>query len=450
MAGAQHPGTMTSGLERIREAARRDGKMRFTSLLHHVTVEMLGEAYCSLKRGAAPGIDGVTWAEYGETLASRLPDLHRRVHEGSYRALPSKRGWIPKADGTQRPLGIAALEDKIVQMAVSWVLQAIYEEEFAGFSYGFRPGRSQHQALDAVWVGIMQRKVNWIVDADIRSFFDTIDHGWMLKFLEHRIADPRILRLLRKWLRAGVNESGTWSATTVGTPQGSVISPLLANVYLHHVLDLWVKWWRSRPGTGEMIIVRYADDFVVGFQHQESAERFLHDLRARMARFQLALHPDKTRLIEFGRFAQARREKQGEGRPETFNFLGFTHRCGKRRSDGGFTVVRTSMAKRLGATVQRIGQKLKEIRIKPLLEQGKWLGAVVRGWLNYHAVPGNSMAIQGFRDKVIEAWKRALRRRSQKAGRRTTWEVMKSLADKYIPRARIIHPYPNQRLIVPT
>jgi group II intron reverse transcriptase/maturase len=441
---------MMCGLERIRQAARKDKEVRFTSLLHHITVTMLEEAYRSLKRDAAPGIDGVTWAEYEEGLWPRLIDLHGRVHGGRYRPLPSKRAWIPKADGRMRPLGIAALEDKIVQLAMVWVLQPIYEEDFTGFSYGFRPGRNPHQALDAVWVGTVERKVNWIVDADIRSFFDTIDHGWLMKFVEHRIADPRVLHLLRQWLRAGVSEDGEWSKTTVGTPQGAVISPLLANIFLHYAFDLWVKWWRKQDHTGEVIVVRYADDFVVGFQYAHSAQRFLQELRERLAKFKLELHPDKTRLIEFGPYAQANRSKRGEGKPETFNFLGFTHRCAKRMKDGAYTVIRTTIAKRLGAKLQQIGQVLMERRSLPLAEQGKWLGSVVRGWLNYHAVPGNSQAIIGFRDRVVEAWRRTLRRRSQTAYRGTSWEVIRQLADRYIPRAHIIHPYPNQRLRVST
>ena len=450
MSETQDSECMMSGLERVRQAARRDKEMRFTSLLHHVTVGTLEDAYRSLKRSASPGIDEVTWAEYGEDLAPRLADLHDRVHGGRYRALPSKRAWIPKADGTKRPLGIAALEDKIVQLAVNRIMQAIFEEDFAGFSYGFRPGRSQHHALDAVSVGIERRKVNWIVDADIKGFFDAIDHEWLMKFVEHRIADPRLLRLLRKWLRAGVSEQGEWSPTTVGTPQGAVISPLLANVYLHQVLDVWMKWWRSQGGRGETIIVRYADDFVVGFQHKADAERFLHDLRERLAKFALTLHPDKTRLIEFGRFAASNREERGEDRPETFNFLGFTHRCAKRRSDGRFTVIRTTMTKRLGATVQRIGQALKENRALPIDQQGRWLASVIRGWLNYHAVPGNSGAIHAFKDRIIDAWRRALSRRSQTARTGTTWIIMRRLADRYLPQVKILHPYPNERLCVIT
>ena len=448
MAEAPNSGTMMSGLERIREAAKRDKELRFTSLLHHVTEGMLADAYRSLKKDAAAGVDGVTWLEYGEDLSARLTALHGRVHSGRYRALPSKRAWIPKADGRLRPLGIAALEDKIVQLALVWVLQAIYEVDFCGFSYGFRPGRGQHNALDAVWMGTMTHKVNWVVDADIRSFFDTIDHGWLMKLVEHRVADPRVLRLLRKWLRAGVSEDGEWSKTTVGTPQGAVISPLLANVFLHYVLDLWVKWWRNRSGIGDVIVIRYADDFVVGFQTKDSAERFLHDLRKRLAKFSLELHPDKTRLIEFGRYADANRTKRGQGKPETFNFLGFTHRCAKRLKDGGFTVIRSTIAKRLGATVKRIGQTLMQNRATPIAEQGKWLGSVVRGWLNYHAVPGNSYAILSFRDRIVEGWRRALRRRSQTAAIGTTWTIMRRLAQRFLPRATIIHPYPNQRLIV--
>ena len=446
--GAQDPGSVSIGLERVREAARRDGKMRFTSLLHLVTLVALEEAYAALQRQASPGVDGVTWAAYGEGLATRLADLHGRVQNGTYRCQPSKRAWIPKADGSKRPLGIACLEDKIVQQAVSRILTAIYEEDFANFSYGFRPGRSQHQALDALWVGIREREVNWIVDADIQGFFDSIDHEWLMKFLEHRIGDKRILRLLRKWLRAGVSESGEWSRTTVGTPQGAVISPLLANVFLHYALDQWMTWWRNHEASGAVIFVRYADDFVAGFQSQADAQKFLHDLRERVAKFGLRLHPDKTRLIEFGRFASANRAGRGEGRPETFNFLGFTHRCGTRRSDGGFIVLRQSMAKRMGATLHRIGQHLLLHRSLPMDDQGRWLAAAVRGWFGYHAVPGNTSALRAFRDRAIEAWRRALQRRSQTAKVGLSWEVMRRLADRYLPKPCVLHPYPSQRLIV--
>lgn len=446
--GAQDPSPMSSGLTRIREAAAKDGKARFTSLLHHVTPGMLQDAYEALKRNAVPGIDGVTWHDYGENLHSNLRDLHARVHSGRYRAQPSKRAWISKPDGRQRPLGIAAMEDKILQKAVVWVLNAIYEQDFAGFSYGFRPGRSQHDALDALWVGIRQKKVDWILDADIQAFFDTLDHEWLMKFMEHRVADPRILRLIRKWLRAGVSEDGNWSKTTVGTPQGAVISPLLANIYLHYVFDLWVKWWRGQHASGDVIVVRYADDTAVGFQHRTEAEAFLHDLHERLAKFGLKLHPEKTRLIEFGRFAQSKRLKRGEGPPETFNFLGFLHRCGTRRSDGNFTIYRETMSKRLTAKVKEIRQELKARRHEPIPQIGKWLRAVVAGYFNYHAVPGNTDALWLFRYLIGRDWKRALSRRSQRA--RVLWSRMSRLIDTWLPRPKVLHPYPNQRLIVNT
>lgn len=439
---------MQLGLERVRQAAKKDKEMRFNNLLHHVNIHSLRSAYLHLSRSAVPGIDEVTWIEYGENLEVRLAHLCDRVHKGSYRAQASKRTWIPKSDGTKRPLGIACLEDKIVQQAVSVIMQAIYEVDFVKFSYGFRPGRSPENALDAVWVGIVQRKVNWILDADIKGFFDTIDHQWLMKFLGHRIADPRILGLIDNWLRAGVSEKGLWSSTSVGTPQGSVISPLLANIYLHYVLDLWVNWWRGKKERGEVIIVRFADDFVLGFQYENEANQFLHELRNRLEKFRLMLHPDKTRLIEFGRFAHRNRVKLGKGAPETFNFLGFTHRCDVSFSKGRFTVIRKTIAKRLGTVIQRIGEKLKMKRSLPIAEQGKWLGSVVRGWLNYHAIPGNSYSITSFMDRVTYAWRRALRRRSQRAAIGTQWKVMTALVDQYLPRAIIKKGYPNERLLV--
>ncbi len=440
-------GEASCGLERVRQAAKRDGTLRFTALLHHVTVDLLRDSYAALKRDACPGVDDVTWQEYGVNLEVRLKDLHDRVHSGRYRAKPSKRIYIPKADGRQRPIGIAALEDKIVQQAVSQVLGAIYEEDFVNFSYGFRPGRSQHNALDALWVAITQRKVNWVLDADIRSFFDTLDHEWLMKFVEHRVADPRMLRLIRKWLRAGVSEDGQWSATTVGTPQGAVISPLLANLYLHYALDLWVNQWRGHKARGEVIIVRYADDFVMGFQHRDDAERFLVDLRERMAKFGLEIHQDKTRLIEFGRYATENRRRRGAGKPETFNFLGFTHICAKRRKDGTFTVRRTVMAKRMRAKLKEIKETLMRHRHDPVADLGKWLRSVVRGYFNYYAVPGTSRLLNTFRGLVNRFWHRALRQRSQK-GRNLTWERMQRLIATWIPPVRIVHPYPSQRLRV--
>jgi group II intron reverse transcriptase/maturase len=412
-----------------------------------VTEGLLQDSYHALKRDACPGVDEVTWREYGENLEAHLVDLHDRVQSGRYRAKPSKRIYIPKPDGRQRPIGIAALEDKIVQQAVCQILGAIYEEDFANFSYGFRPGRSPHNALDAIWVASTQRKVNWVLDADIRSFFDTLDHEWLMKFVEHRVADPRMLRLIRKWLRAGVSEDGQWSATTVGTPQGAVISPLLANLYLHYVLHLWVKWWRKSRARGEVIIVRYADDFVMGLQHRDDAERFLRELRERFAKFKLEIHQDKTRLIEFGRFAIENREKRKAGKPETFDFLGFTHICAKRRKDGKFTVKRKVIAKRMRAKLKEIKNTLMRHRHDPVPKLGKWLRAVVQGYFNYYAVPGTSRLMNIFRSLVNRFWLRTLRRRSQK-GRNLTWERMQRLLATWIPTVKIAHPYPNQRLSV--
>ena len=440
------PGKRGIGLRGVREAAKRDKKMRFTALLHHITPEMLEDSYFELKRMAAPGVDGVTWHAYGQDLEERIDDLHGRVHCGTYRAQPSKRAWIAKADGRQRPLGIAALEDKIVQYAVKTVLEMIYEEDFLGFSYGFRPGRSCHNALDALWVGITHRKVNWVLDADICGFFDNIDHEWMLKFLEHRIADRRILRLIRKWLKAGVSEDGQWSRTTVGTPQGSVISPILANVFLHYVLDLWANQWRNRHARGSVIIVRYADDFVMGFQSQVDAERFLRELRQRLEQFGLQLHPDKTRLLEFGRYAVERREKRGEGKPETFDFLGFTHCCGTTRN-GTFTIKRKSIAKRMRAALQKIKLQLKRRMHDAVIEVGGWLRSVVRGWFNYHAIPGNINCLDEFHTQVQRLWRRILRRQSHK-GVVWTWERIQRLTRRWLPNPKILHPYPEQRLIV--
>ena len=441
------PKDLVSGLERVRAAARRDSRIRFTSLLHHITVDVLRESYHKLNPKAVPGVDEVTWSEYGKELGEHLADLYDRVHNGRYRAKPSKRTYVPKEDGRQRPIGIAALEVKIVQQAVVRVLEQIYEEVFLGFSYGFRPKRSAHNALDAIWVGINQRKVNWIFDADIRNFFDRLDHGWMMKFLEHRVGDPRILRLIKKWVRAGVSEDGEWSKTVVGTPQGAVVSPLLANIYLHYVLDLWVQQWRKRYATGEVIIVRYADDFVMGFQYQHDADRFRKALEGRMQEFGLEMNAEKTRLIEFGRFAIENRQRRGEGKPETFDFLGFTHICAKGRKDGRFTVKRKSIAKRLRRKVKEVSGKLIWMRHNPVPGQGRWLRAVIQGFFNYHAVPGNRYALDAFRTSLARAWFRSLRRRSQKA-RSLEWKRMQGIINTWLPRPRIQHPSPNQRLCV--
>jgi len=443
----QRQGEALHGLDRIREAAKKDKNLRFTNLMHHVTADLLLTAYYALRHDAAYGVDEVTWHEYGEGLEERIIDLHGRVQSGSYRAKPSKRVWIPKPDGRQRPIGITALGDKIVQQAVVWELDRIYEEDFHGFSYGFRPERSQHNALDAIWVGITQRKVSWMLDADIRSFFDTIDHTWLMKFVERRVADPRMLRLIRKWLRAGISEGGEWSKTEVGTPQGAVISPLLSNIYLHYVLDGWVSQWRKSQARGEVIIVRYCDDFVMGFQYRTDAERLLGELKERFAEYGLEIHNEKTRLIEFGRFAESNRTERGEGKPETFDFLGFTHICSKTRKDESFTVRRKTIAKRLRTKLKEVREELMRIRHEPVPFQGRWLRSVVQGHLNYFAVSGNTSAIETFRTETTKAWFYALRRRSQK-GRGLTWNRIKRLITTWIPRARIKHPYPNQRLRV--
>ena len=431
-----------SALERVREAAKRDKGARFSALMHHVTTDRLRASYLRMKRRAAAGVDGVTWEEYGRDLDGNLERLHQRLRTGAYRAKPSRRVYIPKADGRQRPLGIAALEDKIVQGAVVEVLNAIYEEDFLGFSYGFRPGRNQHQALDALAVAIGRKKVNWVLDADIRSFFDVIDRTWMRRFIEHRIADRRLQRLVEKWLNAGVMEDGQKTSTETGTPQGATISPLLANIFLHYVFDLWANQWRRRNGGGDVIIVRYADDIVVGFQHRWEAERFRSELSARMGRFGLELHPDKTRLIEFGRFAAANRQERGDGKPETFDFLGFTHICGKARN-GKFLLVRHTIKKRMRQALEKLKEELKRRMHDAVPEQGRWLRAVVRGYVAYHAVPTNLQALGEFRTEVVRTWLQSLRRRSQK--HRLTWRRFNEIVDCWLPRPRTLHPLPDQR-----
>lgn len=434
---------VSHGLGGVREAARRDPKQKFTALLHHVTTGLLRDSYYSLKREAAPGVDGVPWEQYGEGVEERLQDLHDRIHRGAYRAQPSRRTYIPKADGRQRPLGIAALEDKIVQQAVVTVLNEIYEEDFLGFSYGFRPGRSQHDALDALTVGLRRKKVGWVLDLDVRGFFDNVSHEWLVKFVEHRVADRRIIRLIQKWLQAGVSEEEEWMETKVGTPQGAVVSPLLANIYLHYVFDLWVNQWRRKWAHGDMIVVRYADDAVLGFEHRRDAEAFLEQLRERMRKFGLELHPEKTRLIEFGRFAEDRRKRRGEGKPETFDFLGFTHICGKTRQGKWFTVKRQTVKKRLRSKLQAVRQELRMRWHERITETGDWLRSVVQGYFNYHAVPGNFGALQVFRREVARAWLEALRRRSQR--HRLPWERFRSILDRYLPLPRILHPEPGVR-----
>jgi group II intron reverse transcriptase/maturase len=437
--------TASTGLEGIREAARRSRRMKFTTLLHHVTPSLLVESFYDLKRNAAAGVDGVTWRDYENILYARVHELHREIHTGAYRAQASRRVFIEKADGKLRPLGIAALEDKIVQQAVVKVLSLIYEEDFLGFSYGFRAGRSQHDALDALTVGIKSHRVGWILDADIQAFFDTIDHAWMMRFLEHRIADRRILRLIRKWLKAGVIEDGGRVAAEKGTPQGAVISPLLANIYLHYALDLWANRWRQRHATGQVIIVRYADDSVFGFERRGDAEAFRAALRERLAQFDLILHPDKTRLIEFGRFADRDRRQRGDGKPETFDFLGFTHCCSRTRQ-GWFFILRMTVKKRMRATLKSIRAKLRSMMHHPIPMVGKWLGSVVRGYFNYFAVPGNIYRLTSFRKEICRTWRRMLHRRGQR--HRLSWKRFAQLEKRYIPPYRTLHPYPEQRFRV--
>ena len=443
--GTQGQISVSQALERIRRVAKERKKEKFTSLLHHISIDLLDEAFFELKEEAAPGVDGLTWTEYEQNLDRNIEDLHARVHRGAYRALPSRRVYIPKPDGRQRPLAVAALEDKIVQRATAAVLNAIYEEDFLGFSYGFRPGRGTHDALNALCVAIERKKVNWILDADIRSFFDEISQEWLIRFLEHRIGDRRIIRLIQKWLKAGVLEDGIVSASDRGTGQGSVISPLLANIYLHYVLDLWAARWRRREANGDMIIVRYADDFIVGFQYERDARGFLDELRARLQEFALSLHPEKTRLIEFGRFAAKDRKARGQGKPETFNFLGFTFICGKTRS-GKFLLIRKTRRDRMRAKLRRLKQEMWRRMHYPIPQQGKWLGHVVRGYFNYHAVPMNFSLLAVFRVEVAKRWRRVLSRRSQRGN--LNWAQMTKLMNEWLPRPRILHPWPSLNIAV--
>jgi group II intron reverse transcriptase/maturase len=433
---------VSQALERVRVAARQRRKEKFTSLLHHIDPAMLRMAFYAIKRDAAPGVDGMTWETYEQDLDHRIEDLHTRVHTGAYRAQPSRRSYILKEDGSKRPLAVAALEDKIVQRAVAAVLSAIYEEEFLGISYGFRPGRSQHDALDALIVGIQTRKVNFILDADIRSFFTEVSQQWVVRFLEHRIGDRRIIRLVQKWLRAGILEDGVITIEEKGTGQGSVISPLLANVYLHYVFDLWAERWRRREAAGDMIMVRYADDIIVGFQHEKDARRFWDAMRDRLQEFSLSLHPEKTRLIEFGRFAAQNRERRGLGKPDTFKFLGFVLICGKTRR-GHFLVQRKSRRDRMRAKLRETEGELRRRRHRPIPETGRWLAQVVAGYFAYHAVPTNIRSIAAFRHYAGTLWYRQLRRRSQRV--RLKWERMAELANEFLPKPRVLHPWPSVR-----
>lgn len=443
--GKPYEASVNSGVDRVRQAAERDKGVRFTALLHHVyAVEALREAYFSLKRDAAPGSDGETWQHYGEDLEANLQDLSARLKRGGYRATPVRRVYIPKEDGRRRPIGVPALEDKVVQRATVEVLNAIYETEFFGFSYGFRPGRSQHQALDALDTALMTKRVNWVLDADIRGFYDAIDHEWLVKFVEHRIGDRRIVRLIRKWLRAGVLEDGAWTQSDEGVPQGGSISPVLSNLYLHYVFDAWTQQWRRKKASGDVVVVRWADDFIVGFEHQSDAERFLAELRERLGKFGLELHPEKTRLLEFGRYAAERRKRQGKKKPETFDFLGLTHICGSTRT-GGFTVKRQTMRMRMRAKLREVKIELRQRMHRPIAEVGPWLQSVVAGHFRYYGVGGNYRAISAFRLQVGRLWHRSLERRSQKG--RISWARMARLLRRWLPPAHIYHPHQRDRRV---
>ena len=442
-AGTQCPAQSEHGLTRVREAAKWDRALRFNNLMHHLTLKQLERAYMALRKDAAAGVDGMDWHAYGVGLEARLVQLHRAVHTGRYRAQPVRRQWIPKLDGRKRPLGIASVEDKVVQQALAWVLEAIYEVDFLGFSYGFRPGRSQHDALDAVFMAVTTRKVRWVLDADIEACFDRIEHSKLLAVLGRRITDRRVLRLIEQTLKAGVVDEGVWQPNLVGVPQGAVISPLLANVYLHDAIDRWVHGWREHGARGMVSIVRYADDFVIGVQYRSDGIALRSKLEKRLALYGLKLHPEKTRLLEFGQYAQANRAERGMARPETFDFLGFTHVCGVRRSDGEFALRRISISKRVRAFLQRVKLDLKARYAWPVAQQGGWLRSVVRGYFQYHGVPGNMGTLETVRREVNRMWLRTLRRRSQRHD--MTWQRLNEWVRRWIPSCKIVHPYPNQR-----
>jgi group II intron reverse transcriptase/maturase len=445
MRRAQDRGSVSQALSRVRNVAKQGKKEKFTTLFHHLDAAMLRTAFFALKKDAAPGVDELTWEAYEADLDPRIDDLHARLHRGAYRAQPARRRFIPKPDGSQRPLAVTALEDKIVQRATAAVLSAIYEEEFLGFSYGFRPKRSQHDALDALMVGIAGTKVNFVLDADIRSFFNEVSQDWLVRFVQHRIGDPRIVRLIQKWLKVGVLEDGETVVSEKGTGQGSVISPLLANIYLHYTFDLWADRWRRREATGNMVMVRYADDIIIGFEHETDARRFWDEMRERLREFSLSLHPVKTRLIEFGRHAADNRKRRGLSKPETFTFLGFTMICGKSRR-GRFLLKRKTRSDRMRAKLQEIKEAVLRQRHQPIPIQGEWLRKVVAGFFAYHAVPTNGPAISAFRYCVITFWHKALRRRSQKD--KMTWVRMTKLGNDWLPMPRILHPWPSERFAV--
>jgi len=445
---AQSWANLSNELERIRHAAERNRKEQFISLWHHVyNIKRLESSFLKLKRKSAKGVDRRTWQEYNSNLKENLNILSGKLRKGHYRARSVKRIYIPKADGRIRPIGIPALEDKIVQRSMVEILNSIYEVNFLGFSYGFRPKQSQHNALDAVVEAIEGRKVNWVLDVDIPGFFDAISHEWMIKFIKHRIKDRRNLRQVKKCLKAGVIEDGEWFKTRKGTPQGGSISPLLANIYLHYVFDLWANNWRKKKATGDVVMVRYADDMVLGFQHKHEAIRFLEDLKNRLRKFNLEVNTEKTSMLEFGRFAVERRKEKGLHKPETFDFLGFTHICSKSRL-GKFTVLRKTSAKKMRSKLKEI-KKILRIRLHwSIPDVGRWLKTVLNGHYRYYGVPWNSQSLSYFRSEITRMWLKSLRRRSQK--HRMTWERMGRLIKRWLPIPFICHPYPLQRMRVTT
>ena len=435
---------VSTGLDRIRCAAKRDKNLKFTALMHHVSINRLRDAFEKIKKNAAPGIDGETWATYEKKLEENLKRLYQKTQSGGYQPKPSRRVYIPKADGRLRPLGVASVEDKILQRAVTEVLNAIYEADFLGFSYGYRPKRNPHQALDALAVGIRWKKINWVLDADISGFYDNISHEWMMKFISHRIADNRMLRLINKWLKAGVMEDGKWSTSEFSTPQGASISPLLSNIYLHYAFDQWVHQWREKSAKGDVIVTRWADDFVIGLQYKGEAEQISKALSERLNKFSLSLHPDKTQLIRFGRFAKRDAKLiDGQSKPKTFNFLGMTHICGQTK-DGKYRIHRKTIRKRLTEKLKTVKAELTKRMHAPIKEQGEWIKTVVRGYFNYHAIPGNMHALETFKTQITRMWYRLLRRRSQKS--KLNWEKMNILVQKWIPKPKILHPWPEERL----
>jgi len=438
-----------SALDRIRKLASQEKGTKFNNLMHHIySIDRLRKCFFEMKKKAAAGIDKVTWKDYEENLESNLQDLSQRLKSGGYKAKPVRRVFIDKADGKKRPLGVPVLEDKLVQRSAVEVMNAIYETDFLGFSYGYRPGQSQHNCLDALYVALLTCKVNWVMDADIKGFFDSLDHEWLIKFVEHRIGDNRVIRLIRKWLKAGVMVGGLKEETNEGVPQGGSISPLLANIYLHYTLDLWVDHKRKDKSRGEVIIVRWADDFVMGFEHRSQAENFLAELQERMRKFSLELHPEKTRILEFGPYAVNNRKRREQSKPETFGFLGFTHIVGIKRSNRMYTVFRRTIGKKMRAKLTEIKQEMRNRMHHPVEDQGKWLKSVIEGHNRYYGVPGNQHAMMVFRFAIGQLWWRTLRRRGNR--RKLPWKKMKRFVDLWLPQVKLHHPYPLRRMGVIT